>query len=269
VNLWSWRDIYGLEWAWDDRLVWIRQDRPETAYWAPVGPWDRIDWARSFSSLPADAHRFVRVPEELCRIWQGMHGLQPELTPDEDHWDYIYSVQELVQLSGNRFHKKKNLLKQFERKHDYRYTALGPEMIDKALTLQTEWCVWRDCEDSTTLESENQAILNTFYDWNRLEGVMGGGLLIDGDMIGFTVGEPLDEETLVIHFEKGCPHYKGVYQAINQKFLAEQGQGFTYVNREQDLGDPGLRKAKRSYNPIGFLKKYSGKVMLLPDRKRS
>jgi hypothetical protein len=269
VNLWSWRDIYSLEWAWDDEVVWIRQNAPETLYWAPVGPWDGVDWSRAFSVLPADALPFVRVPEELALRWDAAEALFCELSTDEDHWDYLYSVPDLVQLSGNRFHKKKNLLNQFERKYEYRYTPLGPEMIDKALTLQTEWCVWRDCEDSTTLEAENQAILNTFHDWNELEGAMGAGLLVDGNMVGFTVGEPLDADTLVIHFEKGCPHYKGVYQAINQKFLANEGQAFNYVNREQDLGDPGLRKAKRSYNPLGYLKKCSGRVRLRSSGRRT
>lgn len=76
-------------------------------------------------------------------------------------------------------------------------------------------------------------------------------------MIAYTVAEALDETSVVIHFEKGCPHFKGVYQAINQIFLEQCCQGYEIVNREQDLGDLGLRKAKLSYNPVGFLEKYT------------
>jgi len=80
--------------------------------------------------------------------------------------------------------------------------------------------------------------------------------VVDEKMIAYTIAEALDDTTVVIHFEKGCPNFKGVYQAINQVFLAQCCQGFQIVNREQDLGDEGLRKAKLSYNPVAFLKKY-------------
>jgi len=79
-------------------------------------------------------------------------------------------------------------------------------------------------------------------------------------MIAYTVAEALDDAMLVIHFEKGHTGFKGVYQAINQMFLEHQGQGFTYVDREQDLGDEGLRKAKLSYNPVLFLEKRAVRI---------
>jgi hypothetical protein len=260
VNIWAWRDIYGLEWAWNEDLVWLRQHHPSLEYWAPVGDWMSKDWVNVFKRLFKDNVSLTRVPEQLWKIWSEQLGAAADLVPNPDHWDYIYSVDELINLKGNKFHKKKNLLHQFTRKYDSRYIHLDEEMIEKALTLQTEWCLWRDCEESTTLEAENHAILNTFQDWSRLEGIFGGGLEVDGNMVAYSVAEPLGEQTLVIHFEKGCPGHKGVYQAINQMFLARSGSGFTYVNREQDLGDPGLRKAKESYNPVGYLEKFSGTV---------
>jgi len=260
VNIWAWRDIYGLEWAWAEDAVWLRQHHPSLEYWAPVGAWDTMDWVGVFKRLFQERTSFTRVPEHLYHIWLDQLEAAADLAPNRDHWDYIYSVGELINLKGNKFHKKKNLLRQFNRKYDSRYIHLDEEMIEKALTLQTEWCLWRDCEESTTLEAENQAILNTFHDWTQLEDVFGGGLEVEGNMVAYSVAEPLGEQTLVIHFEKGCPDHKGAYQAINQMFLAHSGSDFTYVNREQDLGDPGLRKAKESYNPISYLKKFSGVV---------
>jgi len=255
-NLWAWREVYGLEWARDGELIWIRQTRPEMAYWAPVGPWDRADWTQLLSGRVQDGLALTRIPEGLARIWDPVPGV--DLEPDPDHWDYVYSVPELIELKGNKFHKKKNLLRQFKKLYQAEYVSLDLSRIEQALTLQTEWCLWRDCEESTTLEKENQAILAVFRDWQNLEDVYGGGLMIDGNMAAYTVAEPLDEENLVIHFEKACPTYKGIYQAMNQMFLEYEGNGYSYVNREQDLGDPGLRKAKQSYNPVGYLKKYSG-----------
>ncbi len=257
-NLWAWRDIYGLEWSRKQDLIWIRQTRPRTEYWAPMGPWQDMDWPRLLGDLPEEAPSFTRIPEELARSWKNVDGMRLETDPD--HWDYVYSVPELVALKGNRFHKKKNLLRQFHKRYEAEYVPLDMSRIEQALTLQTEWCLWRDCEDSSTLEKENQAILSVFHDWQRLGDIFGGGLMIEGNMVAYTVAEPLDPETLVIHFEKACPTYKGIYQAINQIFLEREGEGYAYVNREQDLGDPGLRKAKKSYNPLGYLKKYSGSL---------
>jgi len=260
VNLWAWRNIYGLEWAWDENLVWIRQNSPEPAYWAPVGPWAEVDWKTRLRDRLTETTSFIRIPEDLFTLWREACHSGLELESNPDHWDYVYSVTELIELRGNRFHKKKNLRNQFERKYEYSYIPLTTREIELALTLQAEWCLWRDCEDSTTLEAENQAIINTLQDWSSLERVMGGGIEVDGNMVAYTVAEPLDDQTVVIHFEKGCPQHKGVYQAINQLFLARSAAQFEYVNREQDLGDPGLRKAKESYNPIGYLKKLCGLV---------
>jgi hypothetical protein len=259
VNLWAWRDIYDLEWAWTGSLVFIRQKTPHLQYWAPVGPWQDQDWRLVFSQVDTPIH-LTRIPSHLALVLQEQLAGQVSLSPAPEHFDYVYSVQELIELRGNRFHKKKNLLKQFQRTYDYTYIPLTLEAVEKALTLQTEWCLWRDCEDSITLEAENRAILNTFEDWNKLDGVFGGGLLVEGNMVAYTVAEPLDDQTVVIHFEKGCPNHKGVYQAINQIFLAQSASDYTYVNREQDLDDPGLRKAKESYNPVAYIEKYSGSL---------
>lgn len=259
VNLWAWRDIYDLEWAWSGSLVFIRQNTPLLQYWAPIGPWQDQDWKEVFSRVDTPVH-LTRIPNHLAQLLTEQLAGRVSLDPAPEHFDYVYSVQELIELRGNRFHKKKNLLKQFQRTYDYAYIPLTIDAVEKALTLQTEWCLWRDCEDSITLESENRAILNTFEDWNKLEGVFGGGLLVEGNMVAYTVAEPLDDQTVVIHFEKGCPNHKGVYQAINQIFLAQSASDYTYVNREQDLGDPGLRKAKESYNPIAYVEKYSGSL---------
>ena len=259
ANLWGWAEEYGLTWAFDreNSLVWIKQNIPEEIYWAPVGEWEQ-DWKQLMSGLPAGT-RFTRVPGELARIWTKQLG-PIEVNEAEEHWDYIYPVEQLIELKGNKLHKKKNLLKQFLRKYDYQYAELDAEMIEKALTLQSEWCLWKECEDSEALEAENGAIIRVFHDWEEIRGVFGGGLLVEGHMIAYTVAEELSPDKLVIHFEKGCPQYKGVYQAINQIFLENSASGYKFVNREQDLGDPGLRKAKNSYLPSDFCRKYEVRI---------
>lgn len=173
-----------------------------------------------------------------------------------EHWDYLYIIDDLVTLGGRRFHSKKNLLNQFMRENDVQFVLLNEKNVEWALAMQTDWFLWRNSENDDTLLAENRAIVKVLHDWSQLKGLIGAGLVVDNKMIAYTVAEVLDENSIVIHFEKGCPLYKGVYQAINQLFLEKCCMGYRIVNREQDLGDEGLRKAKLSYNPFGFLKKY-------------
>lgn len=254
VNLWGWREEYGLEWAWQDELVWIRQRHPETRYWAPVGPWESIHWQERFAGLIPENTLFVRIPEQLAEHWQAALDIAPQESRND--WDYLYSVQELIELRGNRFHKKKNLLNQFNKKYKARYQPITSEMMAEVLKTQETWCEWRDCESVEILAAENRVIDRVLRSWDDLEGLMGGAFVDQGRIIAFTVGEALRSDTLLVHFEKGLSEYKGIYQAINQYFLAHHPE-YEWVNREQDLGDPGLRKAKSSYNPVDFVKKYS------------
>ena len=258
-NIWGWAEEYGLEWGFSATHVWIRQTKPGIVHWAPVGPWHTPDWAKC--PVLAGGMDLTRVPEELAMLWQTAMPGRVRTTEVRDHWDYVYSVPELVELKGNRFHKKKNLLNQFLRAYRHDFSDLTPDCVEATLDMQRQWCTWRDCEDSGTLLAENRAITRVLQNWDRLGGGLFGGVLrVDGEVAAYTVAEALAEDMLVIHFEKGRPEFKGVYQAVNQMFLAKRGGGFAFVNREQDLGDEGLRKAKMSYNPVKFLKKYAVSV---------
>ena len=252
-NLWGWAEEYGLQWRFGESHVWILQTKPRDVFWAPVGPWTDVDWP----SCPCLARGldFIRVPEKLCELWRRAMPDRLDLDEAREHWDYVYSVPELVELRGNRFHKKKNLLSQFLRTYDYEYKPLTPDCVEETLEMQRQWFSWRDPEESSALIAENTAIVRVLQNWDRIPGLVGGALRVDGEMIAYTVAEALTPEMLVIHFEKGRPGFKGIYQAINQMFLADAGTGYAEVNREQDLGDEGLRHAKQSYNPSRFLKK--------------
>ena len=172
------------------------------------------------------------------------------------HWDYLYAGRDLIDLKGNRYHKKRNLLNQFIRKYPFSYVAFEPHLIEQARGMQQDWCTWRDCESSDILAAENQAIAKILKDWQHFSDALGGAIFVDGAMAAYTVAEALTDETVVIHFEKGDTRFKGIYQAINQLFLARSAAHFSLVNREQDLNDDGLRRAKLSYLPVDFLRKY-------------
>ncbi len=257
VNLWAWADEYGLMWAWENDLVWIQQTFPEPVYWAPVGDWNGADWPDLlYRNFPVKTV-FTRVPEKLAELWKQRAGEGRVVSePLRGHWDYLYAAADLISLKGNRYHKKKNLLNQFLATYIYRYEPLGPEMTQKALALQTDWCTWRDCEASDMLSAENRVIEKVLKNWSSLKGITGGALMVGDAIVAYTVAEILGANDLIIHFEKGNPDYKGVYQAINQMFLERFGNPDFLVNREQDLDDAGLRKAKLSYHPVDYLKKF-------------
>ena len=255
-NIFSWAEEYGLQWAWVGDLVWVKQTRPDRLYWAPQGHWESTDWQHFFKSFTPPGTVFTRVPEKLLKLWSSVAADRLIIVEERRNWDYIYNCEELVELKGNRFHKKKNLLRQFMKKYDYRYLPFGPDLIEAAMAMQDDWCSWRDCESSSILSAENRSVHKVLAHWEDLQGLTGGVIQVDDLIVAYTVAERLSSDTVVIHYEKGCPDYKGVYQAINQMFLSQLNGKYRWVNREQDLGEEGLRKAKLSYNPVEFLKKY-------------
>jgi uncharacterized protein len=162
----------------------------------------------------------------------------------------------LKRPKGNRFHKKKNLVNQFKKNFDFQYLPYGPEMITRARELQSNWCIWRDCEGNETLAMENRVIERVLSHGSEFAQITGGALIVDDELVCYTIAEAVFSKDLVIHFEKANPEFKGSYQAINQLFLDHGSENdYLRVNREQDIDDPGLRQAKLSYNPIGFIKK--------------
>lgn len=256
-NLWGWQAYYGLEWAFDEELCWVRQTLPQTRFWAPIGDWNSVNWNRRLlDKLESPELAFIRVPEELVAIWQAT--LAPHMTVEEERgqWEYLYLQSELADLPGNRFHKKKNHLNTYIKTYgEPDYHVISPKMVEDVLSVQDTWCQWHECEDSPSLAAENEAVNRVLCHWDKFEKLTGGSLYVDGTMIAFSVGEELDPLNLGVHYEKGLNGYKGVYQAINCLFARNAGKGFEWINRAQDLDEEGLRQAKLTYQPAGFLKK--------------
>jgi len=207
------------------------------------------------SELFAPGTVFERTPGVLADIWAKRLREHVRLEDQRSEWEYLYSHKAMASLSGNKMHKKKNLVNQFAKLYDYVYAPVCPNSIGVIREMQQEWCEWQGCEESPGLMAENIAIARVLDQWENLPGILGGSLSVGHKTIAYTVAEDLGNGVVVIHFEKGLDSYKGVYQAINQMFLADT-PGFDIVNREQDMGFPGIRQAKESYNPVGFLKKY-------------
>jgi hypothetical protein len=236
INIWSWSEEWRFEWAFGDGLCWLRLvSGAEPVYLAPVGDWNRADWLELIGGIFAPGTVFERTPQLLAEIWAERLGEHVRMEEQRSEWEYLYSYEAMASLSGNKMHKKKNRVNQFVKLYDYVYSPICLKHIDIIREIQKEWYEWRGCKESPGLVAENIAIARVLDQWENLPGILGGLLSVDG--------------------EKGLDTYKGVYQAINQMFLANT-PGFETVNRQQDMGFTGMRQAKESYNPIGFVKKY-------------
>jgi hypothetical protein len=199
--------------------------------------------------------KIARVPETLVTPfnWQA-EGMVARL--DRDQSDYIYLTEDLIKLEGRKYHRKRNHIKQFEERYSYQYVSLTPERLSECLRLENEWCDLRHCDVVPGLANELRAIKEALTFFGQLSA-KGGGIVIDKKVEAFTLGEPLNRETVVIHVEKANPAFEGLYPLIHQAFLEKEWAGYLYVNREQDLGEEGLRKSKESYFPHHMINKYT------------
>jgi hypothetical protein len=176
-----------------------------------------------------------------------------EFIEDRDNFDYLYLRAELAELGGKKFHKKKNLVNAFRNAYpDHESRPLGIACIPQALEVLDKWRTGKgeDGDYAAAREAlENFGVL-------KLRGSI---FSVNGVPAGYCLGESLAKGRMfAIHFEKAVEGIKGVYQYMNQEFAASLPRFFTYLNREQDLGDQGLRQAKETYRPCGFVKKYRG-----------
>jgi hypothetical protein len=176
-----------------------------------------------------------------------------EFIEDRDNFDYLYLRADLAELGGKKFHKKKNLVNAFRNAYpDHEARPLGMELIPQALEVLDKWRAGKGEEGDYTAARE--ALEN--FSGLKLRGSI---FFVNGAPAGYCLGESLAKGRMfAIHFEKAVEGIKGIYQYMNQEFAASLPRFFTYLNREQDLGDQGLRQAKETYRPCGFVKKYRG-----------
>jgi uncharacterized protein len=260
TNLFIWRGHYHFQWAvYKDWLLIICNEGANGAYaFQPVGPSSRkeavvvlLEWLRDERNI--ENPRIERADERCVVELGGMERLAIE--PLRDHFDYVYRREDLVQLAGSKYRSKRNHINQLLRFYSFEYELLQEKHINDCLALQEKWCRTNRCADDLDLLSEDEAIREILTQYNALH-VQGAVIIIEGRVEAFTTGERLNNDTVVIHIEKADPDIPGLYPLINQQFCKNMQHDAMYINREQDLGLDGLRKAKLSYYPDHFVEKY-------------
>jgi hypothetical protein len=260
TNLFIWRNHYGFVWSiYKDWVIILGSDPDgEPHAFTPIGPPDRPPVVETLLAWLHDekgVHRpaIERADQRLVTELQGSPDFVIE--PQRDHFDYVYRTEDLIQLQGGNYRAKRNHINYFLRSYSFSYKPLDSIHTQACLDLMETWCGARRCEDDLSLSSEWEAIREALANFEELK-VVGGVILVHGKVEAFTVGELLNKETVVVHIEKANMEIRGLYAMINQQFCEKQWQDIPYVNREQDLGEPGLREAKLSYNPDHFVEKF-------------
>lgn len=177
------------------------------------------------------------------------------IVEERDSFDYLYLRDELATLPGNRFHKKKNRINYFTSRHNHEVHILTAQHLCGCLQLLDEWGRVAEVEGNRSFELEMDATAEglALADVLGLEGVV---VTVEGAVRAFVVGERLNRETAVCHFEKADHFMEGLSQLVNREFARLLFTDCRYVNREQDLGEPGLRSAKLSYHPVDMVRKF-------------
>ncbi len=181
---------------------------------------------------------------------QHLEALGYEVTEDRDNFDYLYSRKDLAELAGRKFHKKRNLIKAFLNNYNYEGRPLLETYMEDALGILEKWRANRD--DPGDYVAAKEALEKA----EELQ-LCGGIYYVEDTPVAYSLGEELAcGKSFVIHFEKAVDEYKGLWQFVNQAFASILPEQYETVNREQDLGSAGMRQAKMSYKPIGFVKKF-------------
>ena len=176
---------------------------------------------------------------------------------DRDNFEYIYLSEDLISLTGKKFHAKRNHLNYFLRSYSYEYRPYDISLKDECARHINDWVDMKG--DSRSIRDEIE-VLNRILDHHDKLGVKGAVIFVDGKIEALTFGEALNSDTALIHIEKANPNIRGLYPLINMEFVKNEWSDFKYINREEDMGLEGLRKAKLSYNPVYLLEKYSCSV---------
>lgn len=226
------------------------------AYCPPIG---KGDFKEAVEKILEDA-KSIGVTPKIYGVTQPYKELIEKHFPcvftfvEKDKYnDYIYEVEKMASLSGKKYHSKRNHITNFKKTYpDWTFEPISRDNINECIEMHTNWI--KEREDDSDYSFEFQAVLFAFENYEEL-GFVGGLIRANGNVIAYTMGEKQSENCFVTHFEKAPMDVRGAFPIINQEFTKNCLKDYKYVNREEDLGLEGLRKAKRSYYPEILLEK--------------
>lgn len=260
-NLCCWRFLYDTQFAeMDGFIVFKFWAHGQLAYMMPVG---QGDLKKVVNKMIEDAEKegeplvMLGVSSEMREELEEIMPKTFAYTIDRDYADYIYLKENLAELKGRKFQQKRNHVNRFIKAYDnHKFVPITtPEHIKECLHFEAEWCKQNECDKHEGTGNEREAIIYGLNNFDEL-GLKGGILYAEDKVVAFTYGMPINADTFGTHVEKADATVEGAYAMINREFARYIPEQYTYINREEDLGIPGLRRAKLSYNPTIILDKH-------------
>ncbi|MBE5868824.1 MAG: DUF2156 domain-containing protein [Lachnospiraceae bacterium] len=260
ANLFLWKEQYREMVCEYSGMLCARCQEPGTGEYVYMYPAGKGDLKASVEFMLQDAAS--RGDKLYLRGFTPGEGrLLEELFPGrfliESHreeWDYIYSVENLTSLAGKKYHGKRNHISRFLDTGDWSYEPLTRENMEACRRMSDMWYEEHVNAGNTAVQRDRDIVENAFEYFEEL-GLTGGVLYQFGQVVAFTIGEPLNSDTYVVHVEKAFADVQGAYPMINQEYVTREMQEYQYVNREEDDGIEGLRRAKESYYPVMMVEK--------------
>lgn len=271
INLMSWQFIYHTQLALHRDMLLIRfRNNGQTAYLPPLArpPYDSQTMSAPYTQVLLDLIAHSKAKGEEFRIMGACQGMLErfesvlpghfQATADPSYTDYIYDRDALSTLAGKKLQSKRNHANRFERNYPhYEYRPLTPDLVHECWELEEQWAARHtDSEARLNADDEQHSMRRVFKHWDEL-GALGGVILVEGKVVAFCFGGPINYDTFDVCCEKADTDYEGAFAIINREFVRHLPAQYTLINREEDLGIEGLRRAKLSYQPKLLLQKYS------------
>lgn len=262
-NLILWADYFHMEYVITDRVLVGRHtsEQGEVRLSYPIGAETEGEERQVFEQ---ELEYFRQIGQKPLFglidpvMWERINRWYPErfhLEYERDWADYIYSREKMTTLAGKKLHGKRNHIKRFMDAHpEWSYERITEENVEECTAMAKKWCRANCIQEDDEKEEEVHLVIRALRNFKALN--MTGGLLRTGEgVVAFTLGSPVSADTFDVSFEKAYGEIQGAYPMINQQFVLHELQNYTYINREEDVGVEGLRKAKLSYYPEILLEK--------------
>lgn len=261
ANVFLWSRQYPVSWAViEDTLVFKSEDEEHVSFAFPAGSDENVkkvlEQMEEYSHAKGFPFSMYCVTPDNFEKLESWYPGRFQIDYIRDDADYVYETEKLATLSGKKLHSKRNHVNKFKTVYEGRwaYEALGGENVEECFQMALRWRRDNGCNDDEEKNAEMCVTLNALRLFEEL-GLTGGILRVDGEIVAFTIGEPVCHDTFVVHIEKAYAEIPGAYNMINQQFVEHECMDYKYVNREEDTGAEGLRKAKLSYRPAFLVEK--------------
>jgi len=258
-NLFNWAEVYNICIAEFDRLLIVRSGRSAYSYLFPMGEGDVRPALEEIAQMSRElGHPLTHynLPRAAMEALDALYPGRFTFREQRNNFDYIYTRESLMTLAGKKLHGKRNHIARFKEHYpDWSYEPITAQNIGEAREMSEEWCIQNGCGASDSLSRESCAVRRAFAHFEE-EGLSGGLLRAGGRVVAFSMGSPITDDTFDVHIEKAFSDVQGAYPMINQQFVLHAMEGYTYVNREDDVGDEGLRRAKLSYHPAFLYERF-------------